>query len=83
MTSRFCYWSVATGKYAEWMERCVASARTAGVNKDFHVFADRQISGCECYDAANIDCREAMFKLIYLKAGISGKKVTSTNGVGP
>ncbi len=71
MAAKYCYWSVATGPYAAWMERCAASARAAGVNKEFHVMADREIPGCECYDAMDLDPRDGMFKLIYLKAAIS------------
>ena len=68
---KFCYWSVATGPYAAWMERCAASARAAGVFKEFHVLADREIPGCECYDAMEVELADGMFKFIYLKAAIS------------
>ena len=71
MTPKYCYWSVATGSYAVWMERCAASARAVGVNKEFHVMADRAIAGCECYDAMEVDLQDGMAKLVYLKAAIS------------
>jgi hypothetical protein len=53
------------------MEECVASARAAGVFKEFHVFSDRHIAGCNCYDAMEIVKAGHLFKLVYLKAGIS------------
>lgn len=53
------------------MAECVASARRAGVFKEFHVLTDRPIEGCECYDAQELDKEDGLFKLIYLKAGIS------------
>jgi hypothetical protein len=68
---RYCYWSVATEHYAALMERCVASARRSGVFKEFHVFSDRPLEGCECYDAEAVEKTDGMFKLIYLKAGMS------------
>lgn len=71
MSQRYCYWSVATGPYAAPMERCIASARESGVFKEFHVLTDRPIEGCECYDAQTVEKTDGMFKLIYLKAGMS------------
>jgi len=53
------------------MAECVDSARSAGVFKEFHVFADRPIDGCECYDAQTIEKTGGLFKLVYLKAGMS------------
>lgn len=71
MEPSYCYWSVATGPYAAWMERCVASARAAGVSKKFHVLADQEVVGCECYDAMDVDLRDGMARFVYLKAAIS------------
>src|SRR4029077_6821398 len=71
MSSRYCYWSVATGPYAALMEQCVASARRWGVFKEFHVLTDRPIEGCECYDAQSVENTDGMFKLVYLKAGMT------------
>ncbi len=71
MRQRYCYWSVCDGAYASLMEQCVASALKAGVFKEFHVLTDRPIDGCECYDAMEIEKTGGLFKLIYLKAGIS------------
>ncbi|MFN0067676.1 MAG: hypothetical protein ACKVYV_08580 [Limisphaerales bacterium] len=67
----YCYWSVATGPYAERMERCVASARAAGVFKEFHVMTDRPIPGAESYEAYEVELTDKLFKLAYLKAAIS------------
>ena len=67
----YCYWSFCDGPYAGLMERCVASARRAGIFKEFHVLTDRVISGCECYDAQSIDKTDGFFKFVYLKAGLS------------
>jgi len=71
MRQRYCYWSVCDGPYAALMEQCVASARRAGVCKEFHVLTDRPVEGCECYDAQTLDKADGLFKLVYLKAGIS------------
>ncbi len=71
MEAKYCYWSVATGPYAAWMERCAASAQAAGVSKEFHVLADQEIAGCECYDAMDVDLRDGMARFVYLKAAIS------------
>ena len=67
----YCYWSVATGPYAGLMERCVASARAAGVFKEFHVMTDRPIQGAESYEAYEVELTDKLFKLVYLKAAIS------------
>src|SRR5437773_2303121 len=71
MGQRYCYWSVCDGAYADLMKYCVASARKAGVFKEFHVLTHRPIEGCECYDAMDIEKTDQLFKLIYLKAAIS------------
>src|ERR1022692_1695346 len=70
MAQSYCYWSVADGRYASMMERCVASARSAGVFKEFHVFTDTPIEDCECYDCQSVADTKGMFKLVYLKAGM-------------
>lgn len=53
------------------MERCVASARRIGIFKEFHVFTDAAIPDCNCYDIHALDTSEGLFKLVYLKAGVS------------
>jgi hypothetical protein len=53
------------------MEKCVRSARQAGVFKPFQVLTDRPLAGCECYDAFQCDKADGLFKLHYLKAGMS------------
>lgn len=71
MPPTYCYWSVATGTYAGLMERCVESARDAGVFKEFHVMTDRPVKGAESYDAYEVELTDKLFKLVYLKAAIS------------
>lgn len=71
MIAKYCYWSVATGPYGLLMEQCVRSARAAGVFQQFHVLADRPLEGCECYDALECDKANGLFKLHYLKVGMS------------
>jgi hypothetical protein len=71
MSAKYCYWSVATGSYGGLMEKCVRSARAAGVFKEFHVLTDRPLEGCECYDAYECDKTGGLFKLHYLKVGMS------------
>jgi len=71
MKPKDCYWSVATGAYGAMMENCVRTAREAGVFKEFHVLTDRPLAGCECYDAFQCDKSDGLFKLHYLKVGMS------------
>jgi hypothetical protein len=70
-TPSYCFWSLATGPYADQMEQCIASARAAGVFKEFHVLTDRPIEGAESYDAHEVELTDKLFKLVYLKAAIS------------
>ncbi len=53
------------------MEHCVGTARLAGVFKEFHVLCDRPLAGCECYDAYKLEKTHGLFKLHYLKVGMS------------
>jgi tetratricopeptide (TPR) repeat protein len=53
------------------MENCVRTARQAGVFQEFHVLTDRALEGCECYDAMECDKAQGLFKLHYLKVGMS------------
>ena len=71
MAAKYCYWSVATEGYGCLMANCVRSARAAGVFKEFHVLTDRPLEGCECYDAMQCDKAHGLFKLHYLKVGMS------------
>src|SRR5678809_1128985 len=71
MSPKYCYWSVATGPDGALMENCVRSARAAGVFKEFHLLTDRPLEGCECYDAYECDKTLGLFKLHYLKVGMS------------
>ncbi len=47
------------------------TARQAGVFKEFHVLCDRPLEGCECYDAYKLEKAHGLFKLHYLKVGMS------------
>lgn len=71
MKPKYCYWSVADGAYAAIMQNCVDSARQAGVFKEFHVLTDRPLEGCECYDCYQFEKTHGLFKLHYLKVGMS------------
>ena len=53
------------------MERCVRTARQAGVFKEFHVLTDRRLEGCDCYDCYQFEKERGLFKLHYLKVGMS------------
>jgi hypothetical protein len=71
MSAKYCYWSVTDGRYGAMMEHCVRTARRSGVFKEFHVLTDRPLAGCECYDAYQLDKADGLFKLHYLKVGMS------------
>lgn len=71
MKARYCYWSVCDGPYSEMMEHCVRSARACGVFKEFHVLSDRAVPDCDCYEAYQCDKANGLFKLHYLKIGMS------------
>src|SRR5713226_6628179 len=68
---RYCFWSVCDGAYGAMMENCVRTARRAGVFKEFHVFSDRSLAGCESFDAYKFEKAGGLFKLDYLKVGMS------------
>lgn len=53
------------------MERCVHTARSSGVFRDFHVFTDRVVSDCQCYESYCFDKTDSLFKLHFLKIGMS------------
>ena len=71
MKPRYCFWSLASGTEKVAMAFCVESARKVGVFKDFHVFTDSEIPGCECYEAVDSDQPHPLAPVIYLKTGIS------------
>lgn len=66
---RYCYWSVADGPYSALMQNCLHSA--CGVFKEFHVLTDRALDGCESYDCYQFDKAHGLFKLHFLKAGMT------------
>jgi len=53
------------------MQACVGSARRAGIFKQFHVFTDRAIPECVCYDAMDFNAEAGLYQLLYLKAGMA------------
>lgn len=71
MRPRYCYWSVADGPYAALLQDCVRSARSCGVFKEFHVLTDRALEDCECYDCYQFEKDNGLFKLHFLKVGIT------------
>jgi hypothetical protein len=71
MKSKYCFWSACDGDYGIMMEHCIQTARASGVFKEFHIISDRPLEGCECYDAYQFEKEGALFKLHYLKAGMS------------
>src|SRR6266446_645537 len=71
MKAGYCYWSVCDGAYGAMMEHCVRTARQSAVFKEFHVLTDRPLEGCESYDAFQFEKTNGLFKLHYLKVGMS------------
>jgi hypothetical protein len=71
MNARYCYWSVCDGAYVQQMRECIRSAREAGVFRPFHVFTTEAIDGAECYEPFGIEKERHLFKLIYLRAGMT------------
>lgn len=67
----YCYWSVCDGAYGAMMEHCVATAHAVGVFTPFHALTDRPLAGCECYDCYRVETAHGLFKLHYLKVGMS------------
>lgn len=64
---RFCYWTVADGKYAKMVENTIASARAVGVKEDFHVWTDQKIEGAITHECGNFDKHLYIFKFKFLK----------------
>ena len=52
------------------MERCVRSARAAGVFREFHVFSDCSIAGARCYETGEAEVPAERQLLVYLSAGV-------------
>jgi hypothetical protein len=67
MKKEFCFWSVATGPYAEMAQCMVDSARSVGVFKTFHLWTDRKIEGAVCHPsrASAVKERYVQLKLLY------------------
>ena len=71
MSTRFCYWSVATGGYVELLEAMIDSARRVGVEEDFHVWTDREVPGATWHPAGAFDTWGWLFKLVFLRDEIA------------
>ena len=61
---KFAYWSVADGNHAKMMATCIASARLAGVQEEFHIWSDQEIPGAitqgETLDEARENLADAL-----------------------
>ncbi len=68
---RYCYWSIATPAYRDYMQACVDSARACGIFKDFHVLTNRPLQGCESYDLMEFQRQEGLFPVFYLQLAMS------------
>ena len=65
----YAYWSAATGvNETAALQECIKTAREVGVFHEFHVMTDRELEGCDCYDAMGVDQEYGLHLLIYLKA---------------
>ncbi|MDB5344308.1 MAG: hypothetical protein JWP89_2685 [Schlesneria sp.] len=61
--SKFCYWSCdTTPNGAAIIKTLVASARAAGVQEDFHVFANRPVPGATVHSPGKLDIKYHIFK---------------------
>ena len=69
--SRYCFWSVADGPYANMLQASVRSARRVGVFKDFHLWSDRLVPEAICHLTGPFDKRLWLFKLAFLRQQVS------------
>ncbi len=67
MSASYCYWSVVDGEYTAMAEAAIRSARTVGIFKDFHVWADRPVKDAISHKAGGFDKWGCLFKLIFLR----------------
>ena len=67
MKQEFCFWSIATGPYADMAQNMIASARSTGVFKTFHLWSDRKVEGAVCHPwrASAVKERLLALKLLY------------------
>jgi len=70
MKPRFCFWSIATGLYAEMAQSLVDSARRVGVVNDFHIWTDRAIEGANCHRLKSAKGRRRFIRLELLDAKV-------------
>src|SRR5690349_12347340 len=67
---KFCYWTVADGEYAEMAKVAVRSARSVGIDTDFHIWSDREIPNAVTYPAGNFEKWGWYFKLTFLRDAV-------------
>ena len=70
----YCFWTVASGERASSAVAMIASARRAGVFKDFHVWTDAAIPDAECHAPGRFDPRDGLFRFTYLRDAVSALK---------
>lgn len=70
MKERYCYWSVVDGEYSDMMKCVIASAREAGVFKDFHIWTSKPVEGAICHEVKKLDKTLYLFKLHFLRTAV-------------
>jgi hypothetical protein len=69
---RFCYWSCDTTKNgAAILSTMIASARAAGVEEDFHVFANGDVPGATIHNPGKLDIARHVFKWRLLRGHLA------------
>jgi hypothetical protein len=64
---KFAYWSVADGNHAKMMATCIASARNAGVQEEFHIWGDQEIPGAVNHKVGRFNKDSYIFKFRFLR----------------
>lgn len=68
--TRYCYWTVATGDYAEMVKATIKSARAVGVTEDFHIWSDRPIMAGISHEVGKFRGEGWLFKLTFLRDAV-------------
>lgn len=71
---RFCYWTVATGdSHSKMAETMIHTARSHGVEEDFHVWSDKEVAGSILHKclASEVETKHYLFKFIFLRDKVS------------
>jgi hypothetical protein len=72
MNKKFCYWTIADGDHGLMSKTMVKSARSCGVNEDFHIWTNlSNIDGAITHDCGVFDKTLYMFKFNFLKNYVS------------